>query len=188
MSFDAVRRRIGMGGDKLLPEVAPVDPDSPAGQAIAARRAVLFRERHLPGVTALPGARALVERLRAEGFALAVASSARKDELGPLLETAGVAGLFEAKTSADDAEESKPEPDIVVAARRRLGVDAPRAVLVGDTPYDREAARAAGVAFLGVRSGGWDDAALHGALAVYADAADLLARLADSPLAGGPHR
>jgi HAD superfamily hydrolase (TIGR01509 family) len=180
--FERVRRLIGMGGDQLLPEAAGLEADTPAGEALAERRGRIFRERYLPGLRALPGARDLVQRLRQMGFALAIASSARPEELGALLEKAGVDDLVGERTSSGDVEESKPEPDIVLAALRRLRLPAAAAVMIGDTPYDVEAARRAGVAVIGFRSGGWSDADLDGSLAVYDGPADLLARLDSSPL------
>jgi HAD superfamily hydrolase (TIGR01509 family) len=178
-------RLIGMGGDNLLPEVAGIEQESPAGEAIAGRRGAIFKTRYLPGLKALPGSRALVQRLHAEGFKLVVASSAARDELGPLLEVAGVADLLREQTSADDAERSKPDPDIVVAALGKLGLAADEALMVGDTPYDVQAAGKAGVRVIGLRSGGWDEAGLAGAVAVYAHPADLLEHYAESPLARG---
>jgi HAD superfamily hydrolase (TIGR01509 family) len=181
--FEKVRRLIGMGGDQLLPEAAGLAAESDAGRAIAERRGALFREKHLPHLQALPGARDLVLRLRHDGYALAAASSAQPEELQALLRIVGVDGVIREKTSAGDVEESKPEPDVVMAALRKLRLPASAAVLIGDTPYDREAARRAGVAFIGFRSGGWSDAELApGALAVYDGPADLLSRVDASPL------
>jgi phosphoglycolate phosphatase-like HAD superfamily hydrolase len=77
--------------------------------------------------------------------------------------------------SSDDAERSKPDPDIVNAAIALSGLEAPDLVMIGDTPYDVEAATRAGVRIVGVRSGGWDDASLAGAIAVYQDVGALLA-------------
>jgi phosphoglycolate phosphatase-like HAD superfamily hydrolase len=121
--------------------------------------------------------------MRGEGLALAVASSAQEDELRPLLRIADAEDLMEAAASGSDAERSKPDPDIVAAALRRAGCAAAEAVMVGDTPYDVEAAARAGLAAIGFRSGGWGDEALAGALAVYDGPADLLARFDGSPLA-----
>jgi HAD superfamily hydrolase (TIGR01509 family) len=180
--FERVRRLIGMGGDKLLPEVTGLSADDPAGEGIAQRRARIFRERYLSGIRALPGARDLVKRLRRDGQALAVASSAQPDELGTLLEIAGAHDLIEERTSSGDVEQSKPEPDVVVTALRRLRLPASAAVMIGDTPYDVEAALRARVAIIGFRSGGWTDRDLEGSLAVYDGPADLLARLESSPL------
>jgi HAD superfamily hydrolase (TIGR01509 family) len=180
--FERVRRLIGMGADQLLPEAIGVSANTPSGEAIAERRGQVFRERYLPQVKPLPGSRDLGLRLRRDGYRLAIASSAQPDELGALLKIAGVDDLIEAKTSADEVEESKPEPDVVLAALRKLKVPGAAAVMIGDTPYDAEAARRAGVAFIGFRSGGWSDRDLAGALAVYDGPADLLARLDSSPL------
>lgn len=181
--FEAVRRAIGMGGDKLMPAVSSLTEESQKGKRISARRGEIFKERYLPAVHAFPGTRELVSRLRADGFQLTVASSAKEDELGPLLERAGVADLIEAATSSDDAEESKPEPDIVHAALEKSGAAAPRTFMLGDTPYDIESARAAGVAVIALECGGWSARELEGAVAIYRDPADLLAHYDESPFA-----
>jgi HAD superfamily hydrolase (TIGR01509 family) len=178
-----LRRLIGMGGDKLLAEVAGLSDEEPLGRLIAARRTEIFLERELASVRPLPGARSLLERLRADGLRLVVASSARDEELDALLDCAGVQDLIEARTSSSDVERSKPDPDIVVAALRQLGGAPPQAVMVGDTPYDVEAATRAGVAVVAFRSGGWDDGDLEGALAVYDGPADLLLHFEESPFA-----
>lgn len=171
-----VRRLIGMGGDKLLPAIAGVDAESALGARIGARRAELFRERYLPGVSAFPESRALMERMRADDLTLVAASSAKADELGALLARAGATGLLQAATSSDDAARSKPDPDIVVEAIARSGHDPGELVMLGDTPYDVEAATRAGVPIVALRCGGWDDAGLRGAAAIYDGPADLLAR------------
>jgi HAD superfamily hydrolase (TIGR01509 family) len=182
VTLDRVRRLIGMGSDQLLREVTSLTKDSPAGEQIVSRRSAIFKQRYLPSLKPLPGTRDLVLRLLADGVKLVVASSATKDELGPLLEIAQVADLLREQTSADDVAHSKPEPDIVVAALERLGLATDETVMIGDTPYDVAAAAMAGVCMIGLRSGGWDDVGLTGALGVYDDPADLLAHYADSPL------
>jgi HAD superfamily hydrolase (TIGR01509 family) len=179
-----VRPLIGMGGDKLLPAIANIDPESPLGVAVGARRGELFRQQYMPSVAAFPGVRALLERMRADGLTLVVASSAKADELGDLLDATGARALFSAATTSDDVARSKPDPDIVEEAVRRSGLDADELVMVGDTPYDIEAARRAGVRIIAVRCGGWDDAGLKGAAAIYDGPADLLARYETSILAG----
>lgn len=183
--FDQVRRSIGMGGDKLMPLVSGIEEESELGEKIASRRAELFKSRYLPGILALNGARQLVERFLEDGLVLAVASSAKKDELTPLLERAGVDELIEKRTSSDDAENSKPDPDIVAAALKRVKVPASEAIMLGDTPYDVVAAKRAGIEIVGVESGGWTPEALAGALAVYRDPADILSRYRESPFAAG---
>ncbi len=182
--YDRVRRAIGMGGDKLMPVVAAIEGDSPLGQAIARRRAEIFGERWLPVLRPFPGARELVERLARDGFNLAVASSAKDDEVHRLLEIAGVADLIPARTSSDDADHSKPDPDIVQAALKMSGCDAESAVMLGDTPYDVRAALATGIKMLGLECGGWGREDLVGAAEIYRDPADVLKRYDASIFAG----
>ena len=116
-------------------------------------------------------------------YRLVVASSAKEDELKELIKIAGAEEFIEDKTSSSDAENSKPDPDIVQAALDELGLAPDEVIMLGDTPYDVEAAARAGIKTIGLRSGGWQDADLRGAEAVYADPADLLARYDSSPLA-----
>jgi HAD superfamily hydrolase (TIGR01509 family) len=178
-----IQRLIGMGSDKLLPEAVGVDAETSAGRRLSERRGELFKQLYLPTVRPLPGAQALVEALRDRGLRLAVASSAQPGELTGLLAIASVGWLRDEATSGDEVEASKPDPDIVHAALRELDLPAERVAFIGDTPYDVEAGVRAGVTVIGVRSGGWDDAGLRGAAAVYRDPEDLLRRLESSPLA-----
>jgi HAD superfamily hydrolase (TIGR01509 family) len=179
VDYARVRPLIGMGGDKILPFLAHIDAHSPRGEAISAERVRLFRERYFPTVRAFPATRALVERLRGDQLQIVVATSAKDEELQPLLALADVEDLVDAKTSSDDAEHSKPDPDIVRAALRKAHLGPAEAILLGDTPYDVEAAAQAGVDTVAFRSGGFSDAQLTGAIAIYDDPADLLARYDD---------
>ena len=160
------------------------DDESELGKRITETKRAILRERYLPELRPLRGARQLLEHLRERGLKLVVASSASGDELDQLLEAAEVDDLIHGATSSDDAENSKPAPDIVEAAVRRSGLPKDRLIMIGDTPYDVQAARHAGVGIVALRSGGWSDRDLEGALAIYDDPADLLANLASSPLAG----
>lgn len=178
-----LRRWIGMGGDKLLPMAAGIDHESPEGRGILRRRGELFKERELAHVHPFPRARHLLARMRSAGWRLVVASSAGEDELDLLLQRAGVADLLHATTSSDDAARSKPDPDIVRAALRRAELAPRDACMLGDTPYDVEAATRAGVAIVALRCGGWNDAALAGARAIYDDPAHLLLEFESSPFA-----
>jgi HAD superfamily hydrolase (TIGR01509 family) len=183
--FTDVRRLIGMGGDKLLPAIADLDDSSGLGKQVSERRAQIFKARYLPGLRAFPKTRELLLRLRGAGLALAVASSARKEELAPFLQIANVADLIEDATSASDAQNSKPDPDIVTAALDKLALGAPHVLMVGDTPYDIAAATQAGIGCIALRCGGRADRELAGALAIYDDPADLLEKFESSPLAAG---
>jgi HAD superfamily hydrolase (TIGR01509 family) len=174
VAYDSVRRAIGMGGDKLMPLVAGIEEDSPQGKKIAERRKHIFKKDWLPRLQPFAGARALAERLARDGFALAIASSATEEELHSLLDVADVSDLIPTRTSADDADRSKPDPDIVKAAVKRTGCAKERTVMIGDTPYDVEAASRAGIEIIGLTCGGWKREDLNGAVAVYGDPADLL--------------
>jgi HAD superfamily hydrolase (TIGR01509 family) len=181
--YEKVRRLIGMGGDKVLPLLTGIEDDDDKGKRMAERREQIFAERYLPQVRALPGARELLVRLRAEGLRLAVASSSKEDMLKRLLSLVGAEDLLEAKTSSDDAENSKPDPDIVKAALKRLDERHDTVVMIGDTPYDIEAAGRAGIKSIAFRSGGWKDPDLRGAAEIYEGPGDLLARLETSMIA-----
>lgn len=182
VNFDAVRQRIGKGSDKLLPEVSGLTAESPRGKAISDARQAIFLREQLPRLRPFPKVRELLARMKQSGLRLTVASSAKKPELERLLSICGAHEFLEAKTSSDDAENSKPDPDIILAALKEAELDASDAVLVGDTPYDLEAATRAGVAMIALRCGGWKDVDFGGALAIYDDPADLLDQFDKSPL------
>ncbi len=183
--FAKVRPLIGMGGDKILPELTGLDPESGEAERIAESRSEIFLHEELPTLQATPGARALLQRMRADGLELVVATSAKTDEVTSLLQQAGVADLIETGSSADDADRSKPDPDIVQAALRKARRPASHSAMLGDTPYDMAAAARARVPAVALRCGGWTDNGLRGALAIYDHPADLLAHYDDSPFATG---
>jgi len=181
VSFERIRPLIGKGGDKILPELVGLDPESPEAQRMGERRGEIFRQRELPHLQPTRGARDLLTRFRDDGWGLSVATSAKADDVRATLEQAGVADLIETATSSDDAERSKPDPDIVRAALQRSRRPASHAVMLGDTPYDIEAATRARVRVVALRCGGWwSDESLSGAEAIYDHPAALLARYDDS--------
>jgi HAD superfamily hydrolase (TIGR01509 family) len=184
VAFQQVRPLIGMGGDKLLPTLLGIQADSPEGKQITITRQRLFLNEQITSVRAFGDVPALVQRLLGDGVGVAVASSAEKRELDALLEIAGVRELIETKTSAGDAQSSKPDPDVVVAALHRLRCRPEEALMVGDTPYDAEAAHRAGVRFVAVRCGGWNDSDFSTAAAIFDNPADLLASYASLPWPG----
>lgn len=174
--FERVRPLIGMGGDKLMPTVAPgLSDEEGVGKQIAERRKQIFRARYAATLSPAPGSRELLLRLREAGLDLAVASSAKADELQTLLKAAQVDDLIGETTTSSDADESKPAPDIVGVALKKLGLHADEVVMLGDTPYDIESATGCGVRVIAVRCGGFSDEQLSGALAIYDDPADALA-------------
>jgi HAD superfamily hydrolase (TIGR01509 family) len=178
---ERVRPLIGMGGDKLLPELLGVDADSQTGRKFSELRGRIFLEHYVPRLRLTPGAKELVARLKVERVRLVIATSAQSKELNAMLKQVDLADLIENKTSATDAENSKPDPDIVRAALAKARLSPARAIMLGDTPYDIEAASRAGVACVALRCGGWDSDSLRGAIAIYEDPADLLAHFTASP-------
>jgi HAD superfamily hydrolase (TIGR01509 family) len=180
--FEVVRPLIGMGADKLLPKTIGVKHDSEEGKKLIKRRSEIFREEYLPNLRPLEGSRALVLRVRSDGLKPIVATSAKEEELKGLLKAADVADLMEEKATASDAKRSKPDPDIVEAAIEESGIPPSNLVMIGDTPYDIEAATRAKVRTIAFRSGGWGDADLHGAVEIYDGPANLLARYDSSLL------
>lgn len=185
--FDVVRPLIGMGADKLLPKTIDVKHDSKKGKKLLARRSEIFQEKYLPRLEPLPGSRALVLRVRADGLKPIVATSAKNAELKGLLQAAGVNDLMEERATASDAKRSKPDPDIVEAAVKESGIGKQNLIMIGDTPYDVEAATRAGVKCIAFRSGGWNDDRLDGAIEIYDGPADLLAHYNASPLGRESH-
>jgi len=178
--FEVVRPLIGMGADKLLPKTIGVEADSEEGKKLTKRRSEIFREKYLPHLRPLKGSRALVLRVRSDGLKPIVATSAKDEELKGLLKAADVADLMEEKATASDAKRSKPDPDIVHAAIEESGISPRNLVMIGDTPYDVEAATKASVRVIAFRSGGWDDESLKRAIEIYDGPADLLARYDES--------
>lgn len=180
-----VRRQIGKGGDELMPVFLPPDRVEREGETIEAYRSDLFKRDYLHRVKPFPGVRDLFERIRAADLRIALGSSGKKDEVEHYQEILGIADLVDVVTTSDDAERSKPHPDIFEAALKKLAPLDPRSILVvGDTPYDAEAASKAGLATIGVLCGGFPAADLSkaGCIAIYRDPQDLLAGFERSPL------
>jgi HAD superfamily hydrolase (TIGR01509 family) len=178
----AIRPLIGKGGDKVLREIASIDSESSEGRAIADTRTEIFTTRYLPTLEPTPGAAAFVQWLLSSGLTTVVATSAKQEELEGLLDVCGARALAHSATTSDDAERSKPDPDIIVAALKKSRSSSARAVMIGDTPYDIEAAARAGLATIALRCGGWDDGALRSAIAIYDHPRQLLDRVSESPL------
>ena len=177
--------QIGKGGDQLLPVFMSPEEIEKDGKRLEEHRGKILKTKYLGRIVAFPEVRALFQRLLDDGKVIALASSAKEEELAHYKKLADVSDLLEAETSSDDAEKSKPHPDIFQAALKKLGVEAVYAIVVGDTPYDAEAATKAGIRPVGLLCGGWSEADLMkaGCIAVFRDPSDLLARYATSPLA-----
>jgi HAD superfamily hydrolase (TIGR01549 family) len=183
--LEAIRSQIGKGADQLLPVYFSSQELEQFGEAMELYRGELFKKEYLPKVKGFPKVRELFERIKQDKIQIALASSAKKDELKKYKEIAQIDDLIESETSSDNVKRSKPCPDIFDAALEQLGNVAPgKVIVVGDTPYDAEAATKANVNSIGLLSGGWTQHQLRrsGCIAIYRDPADLLARYEESPL------
>lgn len=180
---DDIRLQIGKGGDLLVPALWP-EANEEQRKAAAEAQGRHFKSAYLRHIKPFPGARDLLVRVKESKRTIILASSAKGEEVNYYLRLLDAKNLVDAITSADDVEASKPEPDIFEAALAKAGVEANAAIAVGDTVYDVEAAQRVGIATIGLTSGPFDQAQLKdaGAVAVFADVADLLAKFDRSPL------
>ncbi len=175
VNVDQIRPMIGMGGDKILPALAHVGEDSDQGQSITRRKKQIFNSL-VPSLQPTRGARSLLQYLRDQHIDLVIATSADDREMAALLQRAGVADLIPERTSKDEAQASKPDPDIVHAALVKSNAHPKYTALIGDTPYDIEAAERAGIDAIALRCGGyWTDDSLRGAAQIFDDPQALLA-------------
>jgi HAD superfamily hydrolase (TIGR01549 family) len=175
--FHEIRRQIGKGSDQLLPVFLSKQELNQFGEDLDEYRSGIFKRDYLPRVQAFPKVRDLFQRIKNDGRQIVLASSAKADELDVYKKIARIDDLIESETSSDDADRSKPYPDIFQAALARLKDVAPEnALVIGDTPYDAEAASKANLNTIGLLCGGWTQEELRraGCVAIYRDAEDLL--------------
>lgn len=177
VSFEQARRQIGKGGDKLIPVFLSDDEQRDHGKELDAWRSEHFKVKYLSLIRPFSAVPDLLQRSRNAGLKLAIASSAKKDELEKYLEIAGIRDMIDETVSSEDVEESKPAPDIFDSVLKKLAIHAHDAIAIGDTPYDAEAAGKAGVRTIGVLCGGFTEGELRkaGCVEVYPGPAALLA-------------
>jgi beta-phosphoglucomutase-like phosphatase (HAD superfamily) len=184
--YETMRARIGEGGDRIVAEFAPDYAARGRGEEIETFRADLFKREHLPTARPFARVRALFECVKARGQTAVLGSSCKGHEIDAYMRLTGIADLVDAAATSDDAESSKPAPDIFEAALRRIHpIGAAEAMVVGDSIYDAQAAARAGMGAIGLLCGGTPEPALReaGFLAIYRDPEDLLRRYGRSPLA-----
>jgi phosphoglycolate phosphatase-like HAD superfamily hydrolase len=182
--YEEVRARIGEGGDRIIAAFA--GKATARADEIEAYRSDLFKRDYLPRARAFPGVRALFQRVRAAGQKAVLGSSCKAHEIEAYKALARIEDLVDAAATSDDADRSKPAPDIFQAALREVApIAAAEAMVVGDSVYDAQAAARAGIGAVGLLCGGTPEARLRAAgfLAVYRDPEDLLRRYDQSPLA-----
>jgi HAD superfamily hydrolase (TIGR01549 family) len=183
--YEEVRHQIGKGGDQLMPVFFSKEELDQFGKDLEQYRGELYKREYLPRVRSWPRVRDLFEHIKSYDIRIALASSAKADELEVYKKITQIEDLVEAATSADDAEKSKPHPDIFEAAILQLGDVLPsQALVIGDTPYDAEAAGKLNLRTIGLLCGGFPESELRsaGCIAIYKDPADLLQRFEESPL------
>jgi HAD superfamily hydrolase (TIGR01549 family) len=177
-SREKLRAQIGKGSDQYLPEFLTPDEIKRFGKALDDFRSELFKNEYLPKVRPFPKVRELFQRIRNDDKRIVLASSGKKADTKYYIDLLKIGDLIKGYTSGDDAESSKPAPDIFAASLEKLGDMSPAdAVTVGDTRFDIEAARKAGLKTIAFLCGGTSEATLRkaGAVAIYLDPADFLA-------------
>jgi HAD superfamily hydrolase (TIGR01509 family) len=183
LSLWRIHRHIGMGGDQLVAALTDDHVESECGDRIRAAEKARYLEL-IDEVEPMKGARELIDQLKRRGHTVVLASSAKEDEVDHYLDLLEVRELADDWTTSADVESTKPAPDLVSAALERAGASPDDAVMIGDTTWDIEAARKAGVATLAVRTGGFGAAELEeaGAAAVFESVVELCEQLDRTPL------
>jgi HAD superfamily hydrolase (TIGR01509 family) len=182
--FDRIRSQIGKGGDELLKEFLSPQDIERSGEKLSERRAEIFKRQYMETVRPFPKVRELFERIRADGHKVVLGTSSKREELERYMKLLGIEGMTDGETSADDADKSKPHPDIFQAALGKVeDAKAEHALVFGDTPYDATAAKRGGMRPIGVLCGGFSEQELReaGCVAVFADVAEILRRYDEIP-------
>ena len=169
VEWDAVRKQIGKGGDLLVPDTLNAREMRDFGEPLKRYRGELWKEKYMKSVQPFPGVRDSIRALHARGLRLAFASSSNPDEVEYYVELLGVGDLLEGTTSKEDAQFSKPSPEIFQAALERVKSDPARTMAVGDTPYDILAAHRVPVPVVALRCGGFEEPTLAKAEFVFDD-------------------
>jgi HAD superfamily hydrolase (TIGR01509 family) len=185
VSFEQARSQIGKGGDKLIPVFLSEDEQKDHGKEMEEWRGKRFKSEYLRLVRPFSAVPDLLRRVRDAGLQVAIASSAKKDELDQYLDIARITKLVDLTTSSDDVEESKPAPDIFETVLKKLKIKGGTAVAIGDAPYDAAAARKANIMTIGVLCGGFTESSLRQArcVEIYPGPATLFVRFSGSLLA-----
>ena len=182
VSFEQARSQIGKGGDKFIPVFLSADEQRDHGKELEEWRANRFKTEYMPLVRPFSAVPELLRRVRRAGLQVAVASSAKRDEVDKYLNMAHITDLVHLTTCSDDVKESKPAPDIFKIVLQKLDIEGADGVAIGDTPYDGEAAAKAKIPTIGVLCGGFTENSLRqaGCAEIYPGPAALFARFDDS--------
>lgn len=183
-SFQEMHDQIGKGGDQILPTFLSKDEIKLFGEKLKEYRGEHFKKNYLNRVKPFSKVRELFQCIKADGKKIAIGSSAHKDELMHYLQLCKIEDLADELTCADDADRSKPHPDIFEVALAKLGETPQRTIVIGDSPYDAEAANKISMRTIGVLCGGFSRQLLEdaGVIAIFESPADLLANYEQSAL------
>ncbi len=183
--FRELRQQIGKGGDQYLPVFLSPAEMQTFGEELNTFRSGLFKKKYLERVQAFPKVRELFEQLRASQKRIALASSGNADEIEHYVELAHIGDLIDARTTKSEVRHSKPEPDVFLESLKQLQLSAEEAVVIGDTPFDVQAAKKSQMQTIALLCGGFgeDELRASGAVAIYRDVAHLLESYQRSPLA-----
>lgn len=182
---ETIHEQIGKGTDMLVPTLMP-EANEAEQEKLGNAHSKAFKGKYLKQVKAFPAARDLLIRVHEAGQKIVLASSASKEELDHYLDLLDARDIVAETTSANDVENTKPAPDIFATALKKIApLSAEEVMVIGDTPYDVEAAEKCGIAAIALRSGNFTDEVLlkAGAVTLYDDAAALLEGYDSSPLA-----
>jgi len=182
---EKLRENVGKGADQYLPSFLSPEELETIGPKIDKLRSEIFQKEYLPQVRPFPNVRDLLERIRRDEKRIALASSGKKNDLRVIKKITEIEDLVDCEVSADEADRSKPAPDLFAATLQKLdNLRADRAIAVGDTPYDAQAANKVGVPTIGLLCGGFSEQKLReaGVIAIYRDPADLLNHYEISPI------
>lgn len=184
ISAARIRGQIGKGGDNLVPALLP-GLDADTVEALGKAQGDVFRARYLDQIRPFPAARALMARVAEAGKQVVLASSAGSADIDHYVGLLDAKDLIAFATGKDDVAHSKPDPDIFAAALRKAAIAAADCLVIGDTPYDVQAAKACGIDTIALLSGGFSENVLReaGAIAIYRDVEALLQGYDGSPLA-----
>ena len=184
VGLDEAWSQIGKGGDQLIPFFVPKEDIERLEKPLKEFRKELFHKEYASRMVAFGKARDLLVRVREAGLKIALATSADKEDLSTYGKLVGMEDLIDEASSSGDAKASKPEADIFAAALKKVNLGAEKAIALGDTPWDAQAAGKLGIPVIGLTSGGWkaDDLRAAGCIEVWRDPADLLNHFDESAL------
>jgi phosphoglycolate phosphatase-like HAD superfamily hydrolase len=182
VSIDLLRHLSGVAAGDLLRIVAGIKADSPEGRDILRQQERIFRTWYLPRILPFVGARRLLQRMKADGLRVVALSGGNSESAPDLVRTSGVADLLDDIVCADGEPRDAVLNEVITSLIVSCNCTREGIVMVGDSPYDVSAGERAGIDVIALRCGGWTDATLQGAVAVYEDHIHLLSQFQASPL------